>query len=64
MYKYMSINVDTAGIKDIDCDGGVSVDELEKMTTFGHAAEQCGVVEKDKENGHERVQRIRKSKNQ
>ena len=55
MDKYMSINVDTVGIKDIDRNGGVSVDELGKMATFGHAAEQCGVVEKDKENGHERV---------
>lgn len=55
MDKYMSINVDTVGIKDIDRNGGVSVDELGKMATFGHAAEQCGVVKRDKENGHERV---------
>jgi len=55
MNKYMSINVDKAGIKDIDRDGGVSVDELGKIATFGHAAEQCGVVERDKENGHERA---------
>ena len=55
MDKYMSINVNTAGIKDIDRDGGVSADELAKMATFGYAAEQCEIVESDKENSYERV---------
>lgn len=55
MDKCMSINVNTAGIKDIDRDGGVSVEELGKMATFGYAAEQCEIVEIDKENRHERV---------
>lgn len=55
MDKYMSTNISTAGIKDIDRDGGVSVEEIGKMATFGYAAEQCGIVESDKENRHERV---------
>ena len=55
MDKYVSINVNTAGIKDIDRDGGASVEELGKMATFGYAAEQCEIVEIDKENSHERV---------
>ena len=55
MDKYVNINVNTAGIKDIDRDGGVSADELAKMATFGYAAEQCEIVENDKENSHERV---------
>lgn len=56
MDKYMSVNVNTAGIKDIDRDGGVSVEELGKMATFEHTVSyQCGMVKGKDESENERV---------
>ncbi len=40
----IEIKIDTTGIKDIDRDGGVTVEELGYIASQAHVLESCGTI--------------------
>lgn len=51
--KYGEVKIDTTGIRDIDCDGGFSADDLVKMISPDYAINQCGEIKTKGENDNE-----------